>query len=181
MPSRFLRRLDGLSLVVGATSALVLYLLVRIWTGDRPGSELIGFCKNEPFQVLPHPEERFSAVAFTRSCGATTGFGTMISFTSERDHAFGPGSVFRAEWAEHGPAVEAGHRAGPPVRMQWLALDSLQVIYHESADLFFVVTRYGRTDIVCRSAPLPPENREVIGLHSSERSNTAFQPTEGRS
>lgn len=168
------RGLNIPSLVAGAVLALLVVFAARAWIGDRSIADLIGFCGNEVIQDLPAPTTAERAVSFTRSCGATTGFGTMISLVAREARVpSGPGTIFRAEWSAGQPPAAQGYPAGPPVRMRWATPDTLEVVIHHGADPFLVVTRFGSVTIRYRTDKIPPPSQ-------ASQSNTAFQRMPGQ-
>lgn len=91
-------------------------------------------CKNEVIARVDAPDGRHSAVLFQRDCGATTGYSTQVSVTSQGESPAGGGNAFRAD-DNHG-AASAGAWGGPWVEVKWLSPDHLLVRYAKNSRIF---------------------------------------------
>jgi len=110
-----------------------------------------GTCHNTPHQTLPSPHGRFSAVLFSRDCGATTGFSSQVSVTGIGDTQNGGGNAFVAD-DNHGLAAAASW-GGPWTELRWLSAGRLLVRYDARARVFKKEERVSGVSISYEQVP----------------------------
>lgn len=95
----------------------------------------MGLCRNTVAEVIPSPDGSHKAVAFDRSCGATTDFSTRISVL-RMDSALPDdgGNIFVAD-SDHGKAA-TGKWGGPRVGVSWDGGAHLRVTYASKSRIF---------------------------------------------
>jgi hypothetical protein len=91
-------------------------------------------CENSLIRRADAPDWERSAVMFQRDCGATTGFSTQISLTSDEGLPSGGGNIFRAD-DNHGAAADE-EWGGPWAEIAWLGPDHLQIRYAANSRIF---------------------------------------------
>jgi hypothetical protein len=102
-------------------------------------------CDNEVVAVVPAPDRRATAIAFTRNCGATTGYDTQVSVVAgDRRTVSGSGNIWVAD--DSGVSVRAAW-GGPPVSLMWLASDTLEVRYRSGTRVFRQEERAGEVTV----------------------------------
>ena len=111
----------------GAAAILVLAATAGCGLGDS-------WCGNDLLSSAQSPDARWNAVVFTRSCGATTGYGTQVSLLQPGrplpDHA---GNVFIVAGGNGAPTGPGG---GPVVWVSWEPGGRLVQTYHPAVRVF---------------------------------------------
>ena len=88
-------------------------------------------CENEVLGRFPSSDGKLEAVAFQRSCGATTGFSTQLSVLRMGEALPNePGNVAGSD--TNGGQAPAGPGGGPELRVSWWG-DQLRVWHHRQA------------------------------------------------
>ena len=107
---------------------------VAVWLNPWPLLDSLGPCENSGVRVVPAPAGGSRALVFTRDCGATTGWATMVTVRGRLggSRPFGPGNAFHATW-DRGRADLPRSVGGPPVRVEWLGPDRLRVTVDDRA------------------------------------------------
>ncbi len=125
------------------TMRRTLYLVLALLMGGMAWyylpqiAGLIGFCANEVVSEARSPSGSKRALVFTRSCGATTSYGTNVSILSRHQwNPSGPGNLFLAEWDRAADKIPGG-RAGPPVQVSWKSDQHLLVTYDPRSKVWF--------------------------------------------
>jgi hypothetical protein len=92
-------------------------------------------CDNSIVKTAHSPDGSHTAVAFERSCGATTGFSTQVSVDPMTSRwVVGSGNAWIAD-SNHGAAPSAIW-GGPDVQLEWLSNTELVVTHHPAARVF---------------------------------------------
>ncbi len=86
-------------------------------------------CSSDIIQEVKSPDNRYKAISYIYSCGATTGNSTQVSLMDENGVIVKPGNVF----------IAAGKNQ---VRLSWLAKDKLLIAMKEKVRIFKKEEKY---------------------------------------
>jgi len=105
-------------------------------------------CANTVLEQLRSPDGAFRLVAFTRNCGATSGFSSQVSLLEPRESLQNePGNAFIAD-TDHGAAA-SDPGGGPKVRMLWVGPRAVSIEHDVSARVFRCEPRFQGVEIKC--------------------------------
>lgn len=136
--------------------ALAAVALAACWAGRWRLLDGTGACVNGDVWAAPAPTGDREATVFTRDCGATTGWATMIAVRGplRLGSPAGPGNAFSASW-DRSRADLPRVAGGPPVVLEWVGADQLRVTVDDRARSWHAPTLVHGVTVETRVARLP--------------------------
>jgi hypothetical protein len=135
--------------------AMVPVALAACWAGRWRLVDATGMCVNRDVWTVPAPQGGREAAVFTRDCGATTGWATMVQVRGplRLGRPAGPGDAFSASWDRARrdlPRVGGG----PPIVVEWTSAERLRVTVDDRARSWHAPTPVGGVTVETRTRRL---------------------------
>ena len=139
---------------IKATLSVPLALLVgsilyaAYWLAQDP-------CEDVRVAEIASPNGRLSAVTFSRSCGATTGFSTKVAIFSKGNSSDLLGTALIVD-TDHGKAP-AGAGGGPEVKVAWGNDEMLTLRYDLAVRAWKTATSVSNVAVTHAREPMPAQ------------------------